>query len=113
VGPKKKLATARETGCRGGFRGGGSLGSMDPPPLGLHRHIEQYVYYPAVVHLSAFTVRSIIAFTNAAFLRINPPPPLRTQLASFPDCFATVDRHGYEAAQKLLSATCWQEEAVR
>ena len=26
------------------------------PPLGLHRYIEQYVYYPAVVHLSAFTV---------------------------------------------------------
>jgi len=42
---------------RGRFRGG-SLGSMDPP--GLHRYIEQYVYYPAVVLLSAFTVRSII-----------------------------------------------------
>jgi len=30
------------------------------------------MYYPAVVHLSAFTVRSIILFTNAAILRINP-----------------------------------------
>jgi len=47
---------------------------MDPPPLGLHRNIEQYVYYPAVVHLSAFTIRSIILFINAAILRINPLP---------------------------------------
>ena len=47
--------------------------SMDPP-LGLHRYIEQYVYYPAVVHFSAFTVRSIILFTNAVILRINSPP---------------------------------------
>ena len=42
-----------------------------PPPLGLHRYIEQYLYYPAVVYLSAFTVRSIILFTNVAILHIN------------------------------------------
>ena len=35
------------------------------------------------------------------------------RLSSFPDCFATVDRHGYEVTQKRLSATCWKEEAVR
>ena len=50
---------------RGGSRGG---------VLGLHRYIEQYVYYPVVVHLSAFTVRSIILLTNAAILRITPLP---------------------------------------
>jgi len=71
---------------------------MDPLPLGLHRYIEQYVYYPAVVHLSAFTVRSIIYFTNAAILRINPPPPNAISLF----CFATVDRHGFEAMLKLI-----------
>ena len=49
----------------------GVLGVHGPPSLGLHRNIEQYVYYPAIVHLSAFTVRSIILFINAAILRIN------------------------------------------
>ena len=29
---------------------GGVLGVHGPPPLGLHRYIEQYVYYPAVLY---------------------------------------------------------------
>ena len=59
---------------RSGADSGGVLG-VHGPPLGLHRYIEQYVYYPAVIHLSGFTVRSIILFTNAAILHINPPSP--------------------------------------
>jgi len=42
-----------------------------------------------------------------------PPPPPQMRLAWFPDCFATVDRHGYEATQKWVSATCWQKGAVQ
>jgi len=54
----------------------GNQKTVPPPPLGLHRNIEQYVYYPAVVpNLSALTVRTIILFINAAILRINPLPP--------------------------------------
>ena len=33
-----------------GADSGGVLGVHGPPPLGLHRNIDQYVYYPAVVH---------------------------------------------------------------
>jgi len=43
---------------RGAVGGGGGPGDPcpPPPPLRLHRYIEQYVYYPAEVHLSAFIV---------------------------------------------------------
>ena len=95
----------------GADSGGGPGGPWTP--LGLHRYKEQYVYYPAVVHLSAFTVRSIILFTNAASLRINSPPE-RDQPRSQTALQLSIDM----ATKRRLSATQYRlarsfEEAVR
>ena len=83
---------------RGRFRMGGSC-----PP-----HIEQYVYYSAVVHLSGFTVRSIILFTNAAILRINPPPPTPNAISLVPrplcNCRSTWLRSDAEATLSYIPA---------
>ena len=94
-----------------GADSGGVLGSMDP--LRLHGYIEQYVYYPAVVHLSAFTVRSIILFTNAAILRINPLPPNAISLVPrlLCNCRSTWLRSDAEATLSYLHGR--QEVAVR